>query len=541
MRTDTADHVAWTPVWDADQAMLVPAGRAPVALSLPGLTPARLARAETGWTLDDVRRAVFEAAGHRRGVQLTVAIADAATTPDELVEALRELVRLSLRVDGLSVEAVVEGTPTDPWLVAAGLDDLVSNERRGAASLERLRARWLALEGSRAELERTVRGLDDAPRRLVFQFLAAAWRKVDEGFSYPPDKVRAVDVADALLGERALWMKAFREYTFDYAPRLVVIPTWQCELRCTYCFIPKQDGRVMDRATMERSIDLLLGTELPAVWLQFFGGEALLEYELVRHGIDYLVDRGAALGKEVGAVVSSNGWSLDRAKLDWLAQRPVRLELSLDGDRWTQERFRPSRWQGQSSYDASIAQRVDDIVASGIDQYVIMVVHPTNVDKLPENFFHIVDLGFKHLQINNMLGRIWTPEQKKGWADALFAIAKELMRRWDRGEEVEFINLRHRPMAMRLNGEVTVDWDGTIYGGNGFLHETEHKETFAVGHLDDLTHIDRYFVDATNNSFLLDWSYRPKVTANNLEVGKVMASMCRWLRKQGYGPTGKLP
>jgi hypothetical protein len=167
-----------------------------------------------------------------------------------------------------------------------------------------------------------------------------------------------------------------------------------------------------------------------------------------------------------------------------------------------------------------------------------MVVHPTNVQNMPANFFHLVDLGFRHVQINNMLGRMWKPHELESWAKGLFEIGRELQKRWANGEEIEFINMRHRPMAMRLNGEVTVDHDGTIYGGNAFLHETEHKHLFQVGHLDECTHIDRYWIDATDNNFLLDWSYRSKITANNLEVGKVMASFCKWMRSKGYSATG---
>ena len=103
---------------------------------------------------------------------------------------------------------------------------------------------------------------------------------------------------------------------------------------------------------------------------------------------------------------------------------------------------------------------------------------------------------------------------------------------------LEFINMRHRPNPMRLNGEVTVDWDGTIYGGNGFLHETEHKDKFVMSHLDAYTNIDRYWMDATDNNFLLDWSYRRKVTENNIEVGKIMASFCTWMRKRGIEASG---
>ena len=67
------------------------------------------------------------------------------------------------------------------------------------------------------------------------------------------------------------------------------------------------------------------------------------------------------------------------------------------------------------------------------------------------------------------------------------------------------VNLESEPMPVRLNGEVTVDWDGTVFGGNAFLHETEHKQKFVVGHLDDLHGFDRYWMDALPNDFLLEW------------------------------------
>lgn len=489
--------------------------RAPVELTVPALATTRLARLGAPWTREHIRRSARDA--DRLLLDLS------ACTPEELVDAWMEVVRLALRLPRLEV-VVAPGT-----VAGVDLSTLWDAHSRGTRGLTTLREAWL----DEVEHEGLLRQLDDAPRRLVFGMLAAAWRREDPGWSTAPDKATALALAERLLGEREGWMKVFRQYTFDAIHRMVVIPTWQCELRCTYCFIPKQDGRVMSRPIMERSVDMLLGTERDSVVLQFFGGEALLEYANVQHCIDYAVRRAEEEGKGLEIVVSSNGWSLDREKLDWLAQRPVRLELSLDGARETQERYRPSRWKDRSSYDDSIATHAADIVASGIDHYVIMVVHPTNLEPLYDNFFHLVDLGFRSIQINNMLGRLWSEEQKKQWADGLFRIGKELVRRWEAGEAIEFVNTRHRPMAMRLNGELTVDWDGTLFGGNGFLHETEHKDKFVVGHLDDRTNVDRYFMDATANGFLLDWSYRPKVTANNLEVGRIMASMCTWLRKQG--------
>ena len=103
------------------------------------------------------------------------------------------------------------------------------------------------------------------------------------------------------------------------------------------------------------------------------------------------------------------------------------------------------------------------------------------------------------------------------------------------------INLESAPMPVRLNGEVTVDFDGTLYGGNGFLHETEHKSKFVIGDLDEHGSFDRYWMDAPSNDFLLAWSYPEDITANNLEVGRIMHSFAKWMRSEGIGPASGAP
>jgi sulfatase maturation enzyme AslB (radical SAM superfamily) len=520
--------------------------QAAVGLHLPGLTDDVLRDTAPGLTRAHARRAVTIVAAHGRPVQLEVQLVGPSHSGVQLVQALFELCRLDLRFPGqLQITAPPPASPADPWVAHAFAGPLLDPAHHHTHTLVKLRASWLERwnqlpEGEeRRAGELLLRWLDDAPRRLLFEMLEQSWlRTAPDWPGGALDKPVAMAITERTLGETGKWLKAFRQHTYQAVRRLVIIPTWQCELRCSYCWIPKQDGREMPLSTIERSVELLLATERPEVWLQFFGGEALIEYERVQHAIRYSSQRAHELGKQISYVISSNGWTLDEAKLAWLKQYPVHLELSLDGDERTQTRYRPSRWKGESSYEHSIATRAKQILESGIDQYVIMVVHPTNVTNLPANFFHLADLGFRHIQINNMLGRIWKPHELEQWAQALFAIGRELQRRWAAGEELEFINMRHRPMAMRLNGEVTVDHDGKIYGGNSFLHETEHKSLFEVGHLDQCTHIDRYWIDATDNNFLLDWSYRAKITANNVEVGKVMASFCKWMRSKGYGPTG---
>ena len=75
----------------------------------------------------------------------------------------------------------------------------------------------------------------------------------------------------------------------------------------------------------------------------------------------------------------------------------------------------------------------------------------------------------------------------------------------------------------------SINWDGSIYAGNSFLYETEHKQKFLRGHLDDLENFDTYWLDRPENAELLRWSYPPEVMANNLKVGAIFKSFLVWM------------
>ena len=455
--------------------------------------------------------------------------------------ALRRLAQVPNHPE-LDYPFVERDIPGDSWVGAITNNDVLSSAGCYSDSLTRLAERWrqrlsdLDPGPERQRGEQLVRRLDDAPRRLVFEMLAEVVERGRSGDRPGEiDDAGALATATSVLGPREGWLEAFRRYCHQERPRLVVIPTWQCELRCRYCYIPKQEGRVMSRRTLERSVDMLLESDRRKLMLQFFGGEPLVEYELVRHGIDYASREAARRGKAVSFIVSSNGWSLDEERLAWLARHPVKLELSLDGDPETQNRYRHAHRSEADSYQMGIATRVEAIHASGLDYDVIMVVHPDNVAKMPHNFFHIADLGFRRIQINFGLGATWSEEHKKSFADGLFQIGRELRQRWASGQALTMVNIENKPMPVRLNAEITVDHDGTIYGGNGFLHETAHKDRFVIGQLDDLGSFDRYWLDMPSNDFLLEWTYPPDITRNNVEVGRIMNSFVRWMRKESAG------
>lgn len=368
--------------------------------------------------------------------------------------------------------------------------------------------------------ELLIRTLDDARRMALLGHMTRARRS--------PDEEAAVARVSETLGEPRDWIVALNRYGSHRLARLVLIPTWECELRCSYCWIPKQGGRVMTREIAEQAIELLMSSRHDHVNLQFFGGEALMEWELVKHCMEHAEARAAALGKTVDFVLSTNGWTIQE-HLPWVAQHAVKLELSLDGDSYTQETWRRSNVEGEDSYSHSIAFCAKDIINSGLKHDVIMVVQPRSVSRLCRNFFHIADLGFRRIQVNVALGIRWPTTAQSALAEQLFEISAELTARAERGEPITLINAENGPLPVRLNGEVHVDFDGTVYNSNGFLNETDKKAEFAQGHLRDLCGFDRYWVDSPDNQFLLDRTYPAEITENNLKMGRIMSSFVKWV------------
>lgn len=359
--------------------------------------------------------------------------------------------------------------------------------------------------------------LDDIGRRAHFSWLADV-RGQDES--------AAMAATQAALGSPSAWGPAFKRYADNRRPRVVVVPTWQCELRCRYCTIPKQGGRVMSPEVLDQAIDLLLSADQDAYALHFFGGEPFLEWPLIQHAVK---TGEARLPGRIQYRFTTNGWALSPQRLRWLADYDVHLQLSLDGTPETQNSARRALERGADSYEHSPAQLADLVHELGIDHDVIQVVHPSNAAQADTNFSHLLSLGYRRIQLNYALGSRWSEAASQDFAAALHRLGHDLRRRWAAGEQVEMVNLQETRMRVRTNREVTVDWDGTVMSSNGFLYVPDNRDHYVVGHLDDQQCFDRYVMDGPSDASLLSWWYPEEITRNNQGVGAILMSFVRWM------------
>ncbi|MGC9024233.1 MAG: radical SAM protein, partial [Chloroflexia bacterium] len=112
--------------------------------------------------------------------------------------------------------------------------------------------------------------------------------------------------------------------------------TSACNLRCTYCYVPQQDGAMSPTtawAALETAFRTAARHGFRAVKLKYAGGEPTLAFSLVR-----LLHRQAGrhilrYGLEVRETLLTNGVALDDRLLDFAAAAGMRLAVSLDPSR----------------------------------------------------------------------------------------------------------------------------------------------------------------------------------------------------------------
>lgn len=266
-----------------------------------------------------------------------------------------------------------------------------------------------------------------------------------------------------------------------------------CNLRCKYCFAGTgpfgSDRSMMDLKTGKAAFDFLFAAsgERKHLEVDYFGGEPLLNFELVRKLSAYGKAKAASFGKELKQTLTTNGVLLDQDKIEFLEKEGIYLILSIDGRPAVHDRMRPFA-ANKGSYD---------IVSSAISKYIEQQTSDTyfvrgtytryNLDFV-EDVRHLVEQGFTRLSLEPVVA---SPEEAYALREedlpVIFAQYEELAEQllsYDRqGKAVQFfhfnIDLDKGPcLPKRLTGcgagheYLAVSPTGGLYPCHQFMNET---------------------------------------------------------------------
>ena len=177
-----------------------------------------------------------------------------------------------------------------------------------------------------------------------------------------------------------------------------------CNLRCEYCFASTGDfgkGRkLMDFDTGKRAIDFLLENsgDRTNLELDFFGGEPLMNFDVVRQIVEYARSREQEYGKRFRFTITTNGVLIDKDKIEFINREMSNVVLSIDGRKKVNDRMRKHR-NGSGSYDTIVERYVELCKARDFqDYYVRGTFTGYNLD-FAKDVMHLYDLGFDQISV----------------------------------------------------------------------------------------------------------------------------------------------
>lgn len=124
---------------------------------------------------------------------------------------------------------------------------------------------------------------------------------------------------------------------FPVNPMMVILNVAQvCNMRCTYCFADHgayhESRQMMTCEVAKKAVDFLINkTEMPYLYVYFFGGEPLLNKDVILHTVRYTNAKAEKLGKRVIFGVTTNGTILDDELLACFEENRFAIMVSLDG------------------------------------------------------------------------------------------------------------------------------------------------------------------------------------------------------------------
>ncbi len=277
-----------------------------------------------------------------------------------------------------------------------------------------------------------------------------------------------------------------------------------CNLRCKYCFASTGDfgtGRkLMPLETAKAAIDFLLqkseGRE--NLELDFFGGEPLMNFDVVRETVAYARGKEKEYGKHFRFTITTNGMLLTQDKIDFINREMANVVLSLDGRKEVNDRMRV-RVDGSGSYDKIMDGYKRLVESRGDKEYYVRGTYTKYNLDFSEDVFHIYEQGFDQISVEPVM-----EDESVEYAITekdLDRIYSEYDRLVERITELKkkggFLNFFHFMIDLdqgpcvikRLRGcgsgneYVSITPDGDIYPCHQFVGHEEYK----MGNLEDGT------------------------------------------------------
>lgn len=222
---------------------------------------------------------------------------------------------------------------------------------------------------------------------------------------------KLLDDIEELKNNGKLFSKdTYSDIAFDFKKRNTVIKALclhiahTCNLNCDYCFA-SQGKYHGERALMsfevgKQALDFLVANSGTRRNLEvdFFGGEPLMNFEVVKQLVSYARSIEKEAGKNFRFTLTTNGMLIDDDVIEFANRECHNVVLSLDGRKEVHDSLRKTV-NGKGSYDIILPKFKKLVEARGGKGYYMRGTFTHYNTDFTNDIFHMADLGFTELSM----------------------------------------------------------------------------------------------------------------------------------------------
>lgn len=339
--------------------------------------------------------------------------------------------------------------------------------------------------------------------------IAAMTEKYGDKYTVEDIREAYADIGELVENGQLFTEDVYKDVIIDFKKRKTVIKALclhiahDCNLACRYCFADEgeyhgQKRELMSLEVGKQALDFLIENSGNRVNLEvdFFGGEPLMNFEVVKEIVAYGRSREKDAGKNFRFTLTTNGMLLNDEVMDFCNREISNVVLSLDGRKEVNDAMRPTR-NGKGSYDIIVPKFRRFVENRGDRSYYVRGTFTRQNLDFTEDFKCMADLGFKEISIEPVVSPDESPfaireEDIDRICDEYDKLAKDIVERHRAGKPVTFfhymIDLNGGPCVYkRLSGcgsgteYLAVTPTGDLYP----CHQFVGNEDFLLGNIYD--------------------------------------------------------
>lgn len=177
-----------------------------------------------------------------------------------------------------------------------------------------------------------------------------------------------------------------------------------CNMRCKYCFASSGhfggQRTLMDVETAKKAVDFILEKSGPRrnCEIDFFGGEPLMNFQLIKEVIAYAKEKEKPLNKNIRFTLTTNGLALTKEVQDFVNEQGLSTVLSLDGRKEVNDHMRKTL-DGQGTHDEIVKSYKNFVKKRDNKNYYIRGTFTSKNLDFSRDVKHMVDLGFREVSV----------------------------------------------------------------------------------------------------------------------------------------------